>query len=361
MNRRRELAALLLTAGLMAGCPSRPEPQLLRDVSFSRLEQPLGSPATVSDLVSHAGRLYGVANRQPLAGERALLFSTGDGLQFERLISEDASEGLLRIRPIADRLWIPDGDPAGRSSGRVFELSEDGTLREERLQAALHTYDVVQHAGDLLASNGMRGGHGALLKRDATKGWSEVATSPSRRLKWLVSHRGVLFASKRPHGSDADYVRWRGSRARGAGEPVDAVPGEAVTFRWHVSQRGRLFWSLLSRAGFEVRVRDDGEHWEEVPELGGLFVSAFAELDGALYALTDAGLYGSLDHERFEPVAAAPGPATFGPVRISATQANSDATASMTAHAGSLWCGSSTDGHLYRVTPNSGSASPPPH
>ena len=354
MDRRPGITACLLVTGLLCGCPGEAEDTLLRSASFSRLAPPLSGPATISDLASHDGRLYGVANRQPLGGGRALLFSTSDGREFERLLAEEASEGLLRVRTIAGTLWIPDADPAGRSSGRVFRLSEGAALREERLPAALHTFDIARHAGQLLASNGMRDGRGALLRRDGPNRWTRVATSPSRRLKWLVLYRGALLASKRPHGSQADFVRWRGPRAEGPGEPVDAAPGEAVTFRWHASERGRLFWSLLSSDGFEVRVTDDGEHWVKVPELAGLFVSAFTELNGALYVLTDAGLYGSLDHTHFERVAAAPNRATFGPVRTGGSRANSDATASMTSHAGSLWCGSSTDGHLYRVTSDRG-------
>ena len=342
-------AARLLAALALLGCSAEPEPRLLAGVGFVRLAAPLGGAATISDLVSHDGRLYGVASRQPLGGREALLFATADGTRIEGLLDPGTSEGLLRIRRARGRLWVPDADPTSRDAGRVYEIAGPGAPRPDRVADALHTYDVVDYGGELLSSNGMRDGRGALLAQRSANDWSRVATSHSRRLKWLVAFRGSLFAAIRPRGATADYLRWRDAPARGPGEAVDAVPGEAVTFRWYVSERGSLFWSRLAGGRFGVQSTADGERWTDVPSLADRFVSAFAELDGALYALSDAGLHGSRDHVHFELVAPAPGPAVFGPARTSGARANSDATASLAVHAGALWSGSSTDGHLYRL------------
>jgi hypothetical protein len=347
LTRVRVATALAAIPILLAvGCGSGE----LASGRFVRLGAPAGSASVVSDLLSHDGRLYGVASTDPLGGGRAVAFATDDGSSFESLLPADGSEGLLRIRALEGRLWLPDGDPPGREAGRVFELGPDAAIHAGRIPGALHTYDVALHGGEILASSGMRGARGA-LHRFVTSGadWEETASAPASRLKELVVFRERLFAAKRREGSPHDYLRWLEAPARGAGEEVDAVSGEAVTVRWYASSRGRLFWSLHSEGRFQLRASDDGERWVEIPGFGGVFVSDFAERGDVLYALAETGLFASRDHERFAPVASPPEPGTFAPRLAAAGRANADASASLAVHRGALYAGSSTDGHLYRV------------
>jgi len=331
---------------LAAGCG----PGELSSGRFVRLGAPAGAASVVSDLLSHDGRLYGVASTDPLGGGRAVAFATDDGSSFESLLPADGSQGLLRIRALGDRLWVPDADPPGREAGRVFEIGADGAIQAGRIPGALHTYDVALHGGEILASSGMRGARGA-LHRFVTSGsdWEEAASAAASRLKGLVVYREMLLAGKRREGVPHDYLRWREAPARGAGEAVDAVPGEAVTIRWYASSRGRLFWSLHSEGRFQLHASDDGERWAELPGFRGVFVSDLAERDGVLYVLGDSGLFGSRDHQRFVHVAAPPRPDTFAPPVALPGRANADGSASLAVHRGALYAGSSADGHLYRV------------
>ena len=70
--------------------------------------------------------------------------------------------------------------------------------------------------------------------------------------------------------------------------------------------------------------------------------------DGNLYALSSTGLYGSTDHSHFTLITPAPSPTPFGPIEVPGGF-NVEGGASMDLFAGHLWCGSSSDGHLYRI------------
>jgi len=322
----------------------------LDGASFSRKGLVAEGRPVITDLAVFAGRLYATANTDPLHASGAGVRSTEDGETFEDVLDDPASQGFLRLRVIDGTLYMPEGDPEGYDPGHVWTKVDGEDPVRTAVARAVHTFDVARFGDDLLCANGMIGGSGSLCSTHdgGETGWREVESTPYKRLKFMAVQGDRLFVSKRTVQTPIDYLRWDGDVDDHDGQPVDAVPGEANTWRWYVTSEGRLYWSFIADEGHEVRYTDDGETWVEVEDLAGRLTADFAELDGDLYALTEEGLFGSDDGEHFRLVAPAPTALTFGPVYRSGGY-NAEATASMTVFEGRLWCGSSTDGHLYVV------------
>jgi hypothetical protein len=319
---------------------------LLSGVSFVEKGSP-GHPV-ITDLEVFRDRLYVTTSVNPLGDFGASVFHTTDGATFTRVLDDPSSQGYLRIRAIDDRLYVPDGDPNGYDPSYVYISSNGDDFTRSTVTGSVHTFDVIRYNGDYLTSNGMMSGAGSLCRSpDAgLSPWTEVVSTSFSRLKYMAQAHGRLFAAKRAVGSTADYVTWTSDIS--APTPVDAVSGEAITWRWYATSSGRLFWSLAAGSTLSVMYTDDGETWIQVPTLSGEFVSDFAELDGNLYVLASSGLLGSTDETHFTPIAPSPSPETFGPVAVPGGY-NAEACASMTLYGDHLWAGSSNNGHLYRV------------
>jgi hypothetical protein len=264
----------------------------------------------------------------------------------------------LRARVIGDRLFVPDGDPPGGEPGFIYQTKDGVRFTEIRLEQVFHTYDLTLYKGGLFASNCMIRRSGSLHSpTDADlASWRPAFITRSSRLRFATVFLDHLYVATEPDGSGRDFLRWPGSPLEVAPEELDAVPGDAVTFRWFVSSENILFWSM--RDGREIRFLSsrDGEHWQDGPGFRRQFVSDLAELDGNLYVLTNRGLWGSTDHRRFEQVAKAPGGRSFGVVLVpkngestGGLAGNSDGMGSLTAFRGQLWAGSSNGGVLYRI------------
>ncbi len=338
------LIALLLSSPACAeegGPPLRP----LRFVAAAKA--PPGH-AVVSDMVSFRDRLYLATSANPLQADGARLLSTEDGSSYRTPVDDPHSQGFLRVRVVQGRLFAPDGDPQGLAPGRIWTTEDGVSFRALPVADALHSFDVTHHQDRLLASSGMLGNEAALSEL-AGGAWTERASLALTRVTFLVQHRGSLLGAVSESGPAADYVRWTGDVGSRAPRSHDVRPGAANTFRWFASSRGRLFWSVWDAQGLHLLLSDDGEHWTPVPGMERLFVSDLAELDGALYALTSRGLYGSRDHEHFELVAPPPEPEAFRIVRVPGGRANGNATGSLAVHRGRLWAGSSRGGRLYRL------------
>lgn len=316
---------------------------------FVEAGRPPGGHPIITDLEVFSGRLYVTTSRNPLGEFGANVFSTVDGGTFSSVLDDPSSQGFLRLRVIDGRLYIPDGDPNGYDPGYVYVDDGSGMLLRTTIPGAVHTFDVAGFGGDVLASNGMMSGKGSLCRRGGET-WPEVAATQYGRLRYMASFNGRLFVGKSAVGSSADYLSWSGGVAGSSGQPVDAAPGEAVTFRWYVSEgTGRLFWSSTSSAGAKIRHTQDGQTWTEIPTLEGLFVSDFADFGGRVYALAHTGLWESTDDgDSFAPVLEPPAAGAFDPLSVG-QGISVDAMASMVGFDGTLWVGSSSNGTLYRV------------
>lgn len=328
------------------------ETPLLSGVRFVEVVRPEKAYPMIVDLAVFRGRLYLATAVNPIGAFGARVLSTDDGERFRVDLDRPFSQGFLRLRVLRDTLYVPDAAPPDIAPGRLYASADGERFDEIELADVVHTFDVIEYDGVLLTSNAMRDARGALLREPDAPGapWARVAATDVQRLKFMVEHQGALLVAKLRTGSPADYFRLAGSPRRDAVlRPVDAVPGEAITFRWYVSGRGRLFWSMRDDVEFRLLWSDGGDRWREVAELRGQQVAALAELDGNLYALTSNGLYGSRDHERFELVAAAPAPGLFGPVLLAERVGHADASASLVALRGRLWAGAVRGGRLFRI------------
>ena len=351
--------AVLAAAACGGGEAGEPDPPLR-----GRLV-PLGAPPggyeVVTDLAARPDRLYLAVSRQPLGRFGAAVFSTVDGRHFEPVVVDDRSQGFLRLRWIDGRLFVPDADPRGRAPGRIWVVEPGASPRATRVDEAVHTYDVARLGRTLVASGGLLDGSGGLFAAaEPTRGpWRPVVRTPYSRLKFLVAWGGRLFAAKRQVGGGVDLVAFRPPPGSHAPEPLDVVAGEASTFRFHAASDGRLYWSAFSAGALRTLATRDGRRFSAVPGLDGRFVSDFAELRGRLFALADAGLFVRGRGGRFERVAPAPEADAFGLVRTRSGAANADATGSLEAFAGTLWCGGTRGARLYRLEPEAGSAPAP--
>jgi hypothetical protein len=322
---------------------------LLSGVSFVQLGRPPAGHPVITDLEVFAGRIYLTTSINPLGEFGANVFHTTDGSTFTQVINDPTSQGFLRLRVIDDVLYIPDGDPNGYDPSYVHISTNGDDFLVSSIIGSVHTFDVILYMDDLLTSNGMMSGSGSLCRStDPTSTpWTEVEATPYSRLKYMGQVNGRLFTGKRSIGSPADLVTWSGDVDTTDGTGVDLTPGEAITWRFHSTPSGRLFWSHATSTSHTMYT-DDGETWTTVWDLEGEFISDFTELDGNLYALSNTGLWGSADHSTFIYIAAAPSSTTFGPIEVPGGY-NAEAGASMTTYESSIYCGSSSDGHLYRV------------
>jgi hypothetical protein len=332
-----------------ADCTEQGDCPLISDVGFVWIGTPEAALPVITDLAVFRDRLYLTTSINPLGSFGAIVYHTVDGESFTPVIDDPTSQGFLRLRVIDDFLYVPDGDPNSYDPSYVY-ISDDGDqFSKTTVIGSVHTFDVINYAGDLLCSNGMMSGSGSLCRTpdNGESPWTEVEATSVSRLKFMTEFNGSLYVAKRMVGTPADYVVWSGNVDDNNGTPIDAVDGEASTWRWYVTGKGRLFWSLVTD-NLKVFFTDDGEIWTEVEEVAGEFVSDFAELDGNLYLLSHAGLWGSTDETEFTLIAQAPDTDTFGPIEVEGGF-NVEGAASMTEYNGHLWCGSTSDGSLYRV------------
>jgi hypothetical protein len=357
-DRRRGWRRLALAAPLLFACGAAQESAdavsdapLLVGVRFVEMGRPAKPLPVIADLAVFRERLYLATSVNPLGAFGTRVLSTADGASYRVDLERPFSQGLLRLRVARDALFVPDADPQGLAPGRLYRSDDGERFEEIALEGAVHTYDVIEHRGALFTSNGMDDGRGALLREPPAPGaaWQPVARFDVNRIKFMVEHRGDLLISKGRHGSPADYVRITGEPGAAAARLVDAIPGEASTYRWYVSERGRLFWSLYADQRFQLLWSDGGDRWRPAVGLPEELVAGLAELDGNLYALTPSGLFGSRDGLRFEPVAPAPDAEAFAPVWVASETVNADACASLVRFAGHLWAGATRGGRLFRV------------
>jgi hypothetical protein len=268
-------------------------------------------------------------------------------------LEDNTSQGYLRLGVFDNKLWIPDGDPNGLDPSYVYISSSGtpGSFTKTSIIQAVHTFDVIKYNNKALTSNGMSTYQGGLCKYNGTSQWNSVYQSASSfRMKYMAEFLGKLFVANSNQNSDTDYFMWSGDVETTSPMLKNAVIGASSTFRWYASTQGRLFWTVASNNQIRCLSSTDGNTWTPVANLDGKFVSDYCEMNGKMYALSQNGLWESSDYINFTQIAAPPtsDPNAFMPVPVTGGY-NADGMASMEPFNGSIWCGSSRNGKVYKV------------
>ncbi len=319
--------------------------------TFVEMGKPTGGYKCVVDMAVFNGRLYLSTADDPLGNWGAKVFYTTDGTTYTQVLSDASSQGYLRMGVFDNQLWIPDGDPNGMDPGYLY-LSSTGnsaSFTKTTITGAVHTFDVIKYNNKAYVSNGMASSMGGMCEFNGTNLWSSVnQPSGSFRLKYMTEFNGKLFVANANTNSSTDYYLWSGS-VSSAPQAMDKVTGAGSTYQIYTSSQGKLFWTVVYSGAIHVLTSTDGISWTPSASLDGKFVSDFAELNGKLYALDwKGGLWESSDHNTFTLIATTPAPDAFGPLPVTGGY-NADARASMAAYNGAIYCGSSTNGKVYKV------------
>lgn len=322
--------------------------------NFVEMGKPTGGYKCIVDMTVFNGNLFLSTADDPLGNWGAKVFSTSDALSYTQVLSDGTSQGYLRMGVFDNQLWIPDGDPNGYDPSYVYisPSGNAGSFTKTNVISAVHTFDVIKYNGKHYVSNGMLSGKGGMCLFNGSTQWTSVQEpSTSFRLKYMAELSGKLFVANANQNSDVDYYLWTGDVSTTMPQAMNKVTGSGSTYQIYASSQGKLFWTVVFSSAIHVLQSTDGINWTPSPSLDGKFVSDFAELNGKLYALEwKGGLWESSDHNTFTAIAAPPSnaPDAFGPLPVQGGY-NADARASMAAYNGALYCGSSTNGKVYKV------------
>ena len=328
-------------------------PTSFTTANFVEVGSPAGGYPSITDMVTFNGKLYLSTSKNPLADFGTNVFSTSDGISYTKVLEDNTSQGYLRMGVFDNKLWIPDGDPNGLDPSYVY-ISSTGapnSFTQTQITGSVHSFEVIKYNNQFYVSNGMGSGQGGLCKFDGSGQWTLVyADNNSVRMKYMAVFNGKLFVANRNSAGDVDYFVWSGDPQTTSPVQANVLSGATNTFRWFASSQGKLFWSVGTSSAIGVMVTQDGVNWQAVSALNGKLVSDFAEFNGKLYALAMDGLWESTDYFTFQKIASPPAADTeaFVPSVVGAG-VNPDAPASMEAYNGSLWCGSSRNGKIYKV------------
>jgi hypothetical protein len=321
--------------------------------SFVEMGKPTGGYPTITDMVTFNGSLFLATSKDPLGDWGTTVFSTTTGTSFTKVLSDANSQGYLRMGVFDSKLWIPDGDPNGLDPGYVYSSSTGAynSFTKTTIIGAVHTFDVIKYSNKVFTANGMGNYEGALCKYDGASTWNSVSASAAAfRMKYMCQSAGKLFVANDNPNSDVDFFLYSGDPETTTPVQKNVVTGTSMTFRFYASTSGKIFWTVVYSNGIHCLSSTDGNTWTPVPGLDGKFVSDYCELNGKMYALSQNGLWESSDFTTFTNIAAPPASDVnaFMPVAITGGY-NSDGLASMEPYNGAIWCGSSTNGKVYKV------------
>ena len=320
---------------------------------FVEMGKPTGGYKCVVDMTVFGGRMYLATADDPLGNWGATVYYTTNATSFTSALSDASSQGYLRMGVFDNKLWIPDGDPNGMDPGYVYISStgNSGSFTKTTIIGAVHTFDVIKYNNKAYVANGMASSMGGMCEYDGSNTWNSVnQPSSSFRLKYMAQFSGKLFVANANPNSGTDYYLWSGN-VSSAPQAMDKVAGDGSTYQIYATSTGKLFWTVVYSGAIHVLQSTDGISWTPSASLDGKFVSDFEELNGKLYALDwKGGLWESSDQNTFTLIAPVPSNAldAFGPLPVTGGY-NADARASMVAYNGSLYCGSSTNGKIYKV------------
>jgi hypothetical protein len=327
--------------------PGGPAP-LPANASLTRVGAPAGGLPVISDLEVFDGKLWLAESLNPLGQFGAQLWSWDPAAGFVKVIDDPTSQGFLRARAIGGKLYVPDADANGLAPGIVHVLdAATAPPRATVVDAHVHTFDVVAWNQGLFALGGLDTGESGVNRFDAALGrWTVVSRGPFSRLKYGGVLDGALLSTKRQVGTtDADLVQ---IDAAGAQTGLTLIPGEANVVCVEAA-RGGLYLTLSTSTGLaHVRLEPGGAVINLTGISGALLFDFVQHSDGNVYAVgmdgqTSSFVYGSQDGVAFTRLV------TVNDLRFGQVPGNADGRPSIASFQGQLYCGSSTDGALYRI------------
>jgi hypothetical protein len=361
----------------------------------------------ICDLKPFAGALYAAHANAPLGSDGATItrFDPSDSARPFRVAFDwnrpgepskggGAGQGFLRVRRLAERLFVPDTDPPylgfwmskTGTEGFVFISDAQGQFAPARLPGhlpplapgadkpgaglipnALHVLDVISFRSHYYASTGSvppggqpNGDHApaalhvaneGLTRWEYALGYPEKNTGNVWRFTFLVRFQDRLYAGLQDYygREQHDYVYFE----QGPGEtqlalasihPVRATEyGAAQTYRWY-ADGGKLYWIGAGRGeAVQLRVTENGRDWRVValpPDAGA--PTDIVRYRGSLVVLTEWAL---LELQGRETSVIAAVTDKRSPFELS----DFFCAAPLAVYKNELYAGGQRDGALYRV------------
>jgi len=367
--------------------------------SWEKVDAPATAHPVVCDAVPFLGALFVSHAVEPLdqtgsrihrydprakEGERWTLafdYNGGTSAGFH----SGGGQGLSRLRVIYDRLFAVDSDSTSRgffglsdgfAEAYLFVSDKEGNFaspdsgvpaRVRTIKSCLHALDVIEFRGALIATGGT-----GLFDEDRPRwpgalwigdGASKILTPKYPlglgagvvRTSFMHRFKGRLYVGFQNNEARAKFdlaILTDDPRAADAEPPVLARvtdEGGWLTRRF-ASGDGTLYWVAT---GYPRRDKkrgalfrsNDGIRFERVqlPPAAGVPQDVVV-VSGAVFLLTNKGLYRSKSGSSFELLAAAPSGDPFG-------HFETFCSAPLTVFDDALYAGSTRDGALYRVIP----------
>lgn len=321
--------------------------------NFVEMGKPTGGYNTLTDMAIFNNRIYLSTSKDPLGDWGTNVFYTTDGVSYTKVLEDNSSQGYLRMGVYDGKLWIPDGDPNGYDPSFVY-ISSTGnanSFTQTQITLAVHTFDIIKYNNNFYTASGFNNYNGGLSKYNGVSTWSvDYQSATAFRMKYMTQCNGKLYAACGNMNSDVDYFVFNGDPATTTPTQKNVLTGPSMTFRWYTSSTNRMYWTVAANNQIRCLTSTDGNTWTPITGLDQKFVSDYCEMNGKMYALAQNGLWESSDYVNFVNIAAPPAsyPNAFMPVPVQ-NGYNADAQASMETFNGSLWCGSSLNGKVYKV------------
>jgi Putative Ig domain len=317
--------------------------------AITEIGAPPGGLPVTSDLVVFDDRLFMLQALDPLAQFGAQVWSYDDSGQFVQVINDPTSQGFLRGKVFGGKLYLPDADPNGLAPGIVYILdSAAAAPRPTVVLESVHNFDVVELGGELYTTGGLDTGASGLNRYDAASDtWVVASRGAFSRLKYVAVLDGELVSSKRSVGSQDDLVLMDPAAGL-AQQGADLIQGQEA-FAPAVEQINDMVYVTLASNGGISHVRlEPGGAITPLTGLSGTVMMDFVQhTDSNYYALGTDGtvslIYGSADGVDWVRLAEAPD------LRFGLVGQNADGRPSIASFKGKLFCGSSTNGRLYRL------------
>ena len=318
------------------------------NATLTDLGAPQGGLPVISDLVEFDGRLWLCQSLDPLNQFGAQLWTWQPGAGFTRVLNDPTSQGFLRGKVFGGKLYVPDSDPNGLAPGVVYVFDNAAAAPTRTVvEEAVHNFDVVEFGGELYVSGGLDTGESSLNRWDAGTGrWVVASRGAFSRLKYMAVAGGQIWSSKRSTGTTTADLVQIGANLQQQG--ASALQGESLTVAAEAVGPA-VYLTISGQQGVaHIRVDANGATAGLTGITGALLFDYTLHSDGNVYAVgTDfqgaSFLYGSTDGLAFTRLVDVPD------LRFGRVGANADGRPSITSFQGKLYCGSSTNGKLYRV------------
>ena len=301
----------------------------------------------LSDMVEFDGKLYIAASIAPLTSPFGAGVYTFNGTSIGTAFYDSTSQGFLRCKVYANKLYIPDGDPNGYDPGKVYIWSAGSSSPlATDVTSAVHNFDVVQYNGSLYVSGSNLSGQSVLNKFNAsTNTWDPASAGSNTRLKYLGVLDNEIWSSKTAAANSADFVKINSGMTQ-SGYVFSTGGGNLISCIEEIDSK--LYMSVWgSTIGVNNIIVSSGGSIAAVNGISGLMWDVIKHTDGNYYAVawdgTNDYVFGSTDGSNFTQLYGAAG------TKFEQPTSNQDGRPSIASFNGKLYVGSSSNGHLYRL------------